>query len=120
MGPFFSPVPCLVLFFVILILFNFFKNNKNAVTAAFSLACLEIRLRNEEAINSIRNVIYLLKVFLLPALSTLILFICFLIDLVRVLATTRNTSAIANQTNHTLFQTKMAKNPYPLAPHIPL
>ena len=26
--------------------------NKNALTATFSLACLEIRLRNKEAINS--------------------------------------------------------------------
>ena len=33
------------------------------LTAAFSLLCLEIRLRNEEAINSTRNRIYSLKVF---------------------------------------------------------
>ena len=40
------------------------KANKNALTAALalSLACLEIRLRNEEAINSTRNRIYSLKV----------------------------------------------------------
>ena len=37
--------------------------NKNALTAAFRLPCLGIRLRNEEAINSTRNRIYLLKVF---------------------------------------------------------
>ena len=37
--------------------------NKKALTAAFSLACLEIRLRNEEAINSTQNRIYSLKVF---------------------------------------------------------
>ena len=37
--------------------------NKNAPTAKFSLACLEIRLRNEEAINSARNRIYSLKGF---------------------------------------------------------
>ena len=37
--------------------------NKNVLTAAFSLTCLEIRSRNEEAINSTRNRIYLLKVF---------------------------------------------------------
>ena len=37
--------------------------HKNALTAAFSLACLVIRSRNEEAINSTRNVIYSLKVF---------------------------------------------------------
>ena len=29
--------------------------NKKALTAAASLACLEIRSRNEEAINSTRN-----------------------------------------------------------------
>ena len=33
-----------------------FKSNKNALTAAaISLACLEIRSRNEEAINSTRK-----------------------------------------------------------------
>ena len=32
-------------------------NNKNALTAVVGLACLEIRLRNEEAINSKRNMI---------------------------------------------------------------
>ena len=37
--------------------------NKNALTAAFILACFEIRSRNEEAINSTRNMIYSLKVF---------------------------------------------------------
>ena len=37
--------------------------NKNALTATISLACLEIRVRNEEAINSTRNRIYSLKVF---------------------------------------------------------
>ena len=37
--------------------------NKNALTAAYSLPCLEIRSRNEEAINSTRNRIYSLKVF---------------------------------------------------------
>ena len=37
--------------------------NTNALTAAFSLALLKIRLRNEEAINSTRNRVYLLKVF---------------------------------------------------------
>ena len=38
-------------------------SNKRALTAAFRLACLEIRSRNEEAINSTRNMIYSLKVF---------------------------------------------------------
>ena len=48
--------------------------NYNAPTAAFSLACLEIRSRNEEAINSTRNRIYSLKVFSLPTLSSSVLF----------------------------------------------
>ena len=39
------------------------QKNKKALTPAFSLACLEIRSRNEEAINSTQNRIYLLKVF---------------------------------------------------------
>ena len=39
------------------------KLNKNALTTAVGLTCLEIRMRNEEAINSTRNVIYSLKVF---------------------------------------------------------
>ena len=38
-------------------------NNKNALTVAFSLTCLEIRSQNEEAINSTQNRIYSLKVF---------------------------------------------------------
>ena len=37
--------------------------NKNTVTEAFRLARLEIRSRNEETINSTRNMIYSLKVF---------------------------------------------------------
>ena len=39
------------------------ENTKDALTAEFSLARLEIRSRNEEAINSTRNRIYSLKVF---------------------------------------------------------
>ena len=39
--------------------------NKNALTAAFSLAWLEITSRNEEAINSARNRIHSLTVFYL-------------------------------------------------------
>ena len=39
------------------------KFNKNALTAIVSLASLEIRSINEEAINSIRNRIYSLKIF---------------------------------------------------------
>ena len=38
-------------------------HNRNVLTAAFNLACLEIRSRNEEAINSTRNRNYWLKVF---------------------------------------------------------
>ena len=49
---------------------------QNTLTAAFSVACLEIRSRNEEVINSTRNRMYSLKV-LLPTLSMSILFICF-------------------------------------------
>ena len=37
--------------------------NKDTLTAAVSLACLEIRSRNEEVIISTENRIYLLKVF---------------------------------------------------------
>ena len=37
--------------------------NKTALTAAISLACLEIRSSNEEAINFSRNRIYSLKDF---------------------------------------------------------
>ena len=39
-----------------------FKSEQEQVYA-FSLACLEIRSRNEEAINSTQNRIYSLKVF---------------------------------------------------------
>ena len=39
--------------------------NKDALTAGLSLTCLEIRSRNEEAINSTQNRIYSLKVFVL-------------------------------------------------------
>ena len=45
------------------IIFSQILGNKNALTAAFSLTSLEIRSRNEEAINSTRNRIYSLKVF---------------------------------------------------------
>ena len=40
-----------------------FDIKKNALTVALSLVCLDIRSRNEEAINSTRNRIYSLKVF---------------------------------------------------------
>ena len=73
-----------------------FIENKNRR----SYACLEIRSRSEEAINSTQNGIYSLEVFffLLPTLSMSILFICFWIDLVRLLVTTGNTSAVAGYT----------------------
>ena len=52
--------------------------NKKPLTLAFSLACLTIRLRNEEEINSTRNETDLLaKCFLLPTFSMSILFSCF-------------------------------------------
>ena len=52
-------------------LVTFQIENKNALTAVVCLACLEIRLRNEEAINSTRKRIYSLKVFqLLPTSAT--------------------------------------------------
>ena len=38
-------------------------SSKNALTAAVSLACLAIRSRNKEAINSTRNRVYSLKGF---------------------------------------------------------
>ena len=64
------------------------------------LACVEIRLRKEEAINSTRNNDdFLAKGFLPPTLSMSILRICFWIDLVRVLATAKNTSAVAGYTH---------------------
>ena len=74
-----------------------FIENKNR----HSYACLEIRSRSEEAINSTQNRIYSLEVFfffLLPALSMSVLYICFWIDLVRLLVTTGNTSAVAGYT----------------------
>ena len=81
---------------------NIVSQTTNKQERAFSgvtVACLKIRSRNEEAINSTRNETDLLaKCFLLPTLSTSILFTCFWIDLVRVLATTGNTSAVAGYT----------------------
>ena len=56
--------------------------NENALTAVLSLASLEItkcRSRNEEAINSTRNWIYLLKVFHFPLLNIYFLFVSKLI-----------------------------------------
>ena len=61
--------------------------NKDALIVASSLACLEIRSRNEEAINSTWNRIYSLKVSTyncidVECFSGYLLFICFWIDLV--------------------------------------
>ena len=53
-----------LIFFVITEMYHDqFTYNKKTLTAAFSLAWLEIRSRNEEAINTTRNMIYSLKVF---------------------------------------------------------
>ena len=65
---------------------------QEAAYSGFSLACLKIRSKNEEAINSTQNETDLLaKCFLFSTLSTSIVFTCFWIDLVLVLATTGNT-----------------------------
>ena len=64
--------------------------NKNALTASVSLACLETRSRNEEAINSTQNTIYSLKVFFASYFIDVDTFFCFWIDLVCVLTTTGN------------------------------
>ena len=71
--------------------------NRNALTAVSVSLQLEIRSRNEEAINSTRNSIYSLKVFFtsyLIEVDTSTLFICCRIDFVRGVATSGNTSAV--------------------------
>ena len=50
-------------FIVVVMVKGIMSYNKDTLTAASSLACLEIRSRNEEVINSTRNRIYSLKVF---------------------------------------------------------
>ena len=73
--------------------------DKNALTVAFSLSCLEIRSRNEEVINSTRNRIYSLKVFyFLLYQRWYFLLVSELIILLRVLAMTENISAVAGYT----------------------
>ena len=67
--------------------------NKTALTAAISLACLAIRSSNEEAINFSRNRIYSLKDFSSYFIDV-DTFYLFLNWLVRVSATTGNTSAV--------------------------
>ena len=65
--------------------------NENALTGAVWLACLEIRSRNEETINSTLNTIYSLKVFyFLLYRRRHFSFFFFWSDLVRGLATTGN------------------------------
>ena len=69
------------------IMFLKIKNlyNKKALTAAFSLPCLEIRSRTKEVINSTQNSIYSLKVFcFLPYRCWYFLFVSELIFLTRV------------------------------------
>ena len=56
-----------------------FEIKKNALTVALSLVCLDIRSRNEEAINSTRNRIYSLKVFHSLLLDIYFLFVSELI-----------------------------------------
>ena len=53
--------------------------NKIGLTAALSLACLKIRSRNEEAIDSSQNRIYSLKVFHFLVLDIYFLFVSELI-----------------------------------------
>ena len=67
--------------------------NKSALTVGFSLACFEVRSRKRRRL-ILHETAFTRWRFLLPTLSTLILFICFWTDLVRALATTRNTSAV--------------------------
>ena len=65
--------------------------------------------RNEVAINSTRNTIYSLKVFYVLTLSKSILFICFWIDLVRVLATTGNN--VCGRRLYACINTRKIKGP---------
>ena len=68
-------------------------------TGAVGLACLKIRSRNKEAINSTQKRIYSLKDFYFHFIDIdTFLNICFWIDLVRVLVTTGNMCAVADYT----------------------
>ena len=78
-----SKAKCLSSFCVI----AFWFTTRTRLQRHSGLACLEISSRNEEAINSTRNMIYSLKVFYF--LHYRRRHICFWIDLVRVLATTK-------------------------------
>ena len=62
------------------------------------LDCLEIGSRNEEAINTTRNMIYSLKIFYFLLYRRRYFLSCFWIDVVCVLATTKNISAVAAYT----------------------
>ena len=85
---------------------------QEAAYSGFSLACSKIRSKNEEAINSTQNETDLLaKCFLSPALSTSILCTCFWIDLVLVLATTGNTSAVAGYARVWIHENSKASIP---------
>ena len=98
---------------------------QEAAYSGFSLACLKIRSKNEEAINSTKRewvrsfapdstqneTDLLAKCFLFPTLSTSILFTCFWTDLVLVLATTGNTSAVAGYTRVWIHENSKASIP---------
>ena len=98
---------------------------QEAAYSGFSLACLKIRSKNEEAINSTKRewvrsfsldstqneTDLLAKCFLFSTLSTPILFTCFWIDLVLVLATTGNTSAVAGYTRVWIHENSKASIP---------
>ena len=69
--------------------------NKNEFTAAFRSSLLGDWIEKWGGDSFYKKHDLLAQGFLLPTLWTSTLFICFWIDLVRVLATTKNTSAVA-------------------------
>ena len=73
-------------------------NKQERAFSGVSVACLKIRSRNEEAINSTRNRIYSLKYFYFLLYRRRYFFTFSWIDLVRVLATTGITSTVAGYT----------------------
>ena len=72
--------------------------NKNALTAAYISRLLGHWIEKWGGDFFYKKHDLLAKGCLLPTLSTSILFVCFWIDLVHVLATTKNTSAVAGYT----------------------
>ena len=66
--------------------------------SGISLACLEIRSRNEDKINSTRNRIYSLKVFNFLLYRQSILQDVYFLFVSELIATTVNTSAVAGCT----------------------